>query len=44
MYRIIANEPKVGIQLLLTSYLLPESFVLASAMISLFVSLLFVAV
>ena len=37
----IANEPKVGIQLLLISYLLLESFVLASARILLLVSLLF---
>ena len=36
--------PKVGIQLLVISYLLPESFVLASAKILLLVSLLFVAV
>jgi len=35
--------PKVGIQLLLISYLLPEPFELASARILLFVSLLFAA-
>ena len=44
MYCTIANEPKVGIQLLLISYLLRESFVLASAGVLLLVSLLFVAV
>ena len=37
----VANEPKVGIQLLLISYLLPESFVLATARTLLLVSLLF---
>ena len=35
--------PKVGIKLLLISYLLPESFVLATARILVLVSLLFVA-
>ena len=38
MYCTIADKPKVGI---LTSYLLPESFVLASARVVLLVSLLF---
>ena len=38
------NEPKVGIKHLLICYLLPESFVLASARILLLVSFLFVAV
>ena len=33
MHYTIANEPKEGIQLLLISYLLPESFVLASTRI-----------
>ena len=44
MYCTVANEPKVGIKLLLISYLLPESFGHASAMILLLVSLLFVDV
>ena len=38
------NEPKVGITLLLISYLLPEYFVLASIRMLLLVSFLFVAV
>ena len=42
--RLLANEPKLGIQLLLISYLWPESFVLASATILLLVFLLFIAV
>ena len=44
MHCTVSNEPKVGIQLLLISYLLPEPFVLATARIVLLVSLLFVAV
>ena len=39
-----ANEPKVGIRLVLISYLLSESFVLAKTQILFLVSLLFVAV
>ena len=39
--RTIANEPKVGIKLLLIIYLLPKFFGLASARILLLVSLLF---
>ena len=38
--RTMANEPKVGIQLLLINYLLPESIELPSARILLLVSLL----
>ena len=39
------DDPKVGINLLLTSYLLPESFALASpGTLPLLISLLFVAV